>query len=163
GLAFDLRNLAVVRLRQGRLAEARDLLDRASDLNQQAGGRYNGLQIALARGELELAENHQKEAAAAFTQAIGEALAVHVRDAEWRANFGLGVAWEAEPVKARGAKEKALSVIESLGPQREETHSEQERVNLLTPSRLRESLATLYAKNGEVEALWSLLERIRLK
>ena len=75
------------------------------------------------------------DAQKAFTFAVSEATALHSRDAEWRARFGLA---QADAKQTRGELEKAIAVIESLGPLRDE---EGDGVNLLSASQLRERLA----------------------
>ncbi len=165
GLAFDFRNLGLVLLRQGKLQAARQYLAQAQELNRTIGNRYNQMQIQLGIGELALAEKRLPEARAAFEAVIAEAARLKSRDTEWRARLGSALARTepADAAYARAELERALAIVEALGPKLEEAQSDEEKINALKLSALHATLADAYARSGDTAGSWSLFERLRLK
>ncbi|MCC6806232.1 MAG: PD40 domain-containing protein [Deltaproteobacteria bacterium] len=167
GLAFDFRNLAAIRLREGDLQEAKQYLGQAIELNTRVGNRYNAMNIALVEGEIALVEKRTADCQRAFEAAVAEAVKLKSKDIEWKARLGLALNILANKPKERTAAQKeletALAIVEALGPKLEDVRSDEERVNELTMARLQATLAQMYVDDKDVAGVWRLLERLRLK
>lgn len=167
GLAFDFRNLAAIRLRQGNLREAKQFIAQARELNAVVKKRYNQMNIELVDGELGLVEKRYADSRRAFTAAMDEAMKLKSRDIEWKSRLGLALDdlqdEKGDKAAAKKQLEKAIDIVEALGPKLDDVKSAEERTNELTMARLNGTLAALYAKENDVDGMWRLLERLRLK
>jgi CHAT domain-containing protein/tetratricopeptide (TPR) repeat protein len=88
-MAYDLRNLALTRVKMGEPAAAMKLLDEAETMAAAIGDRVNLAKIYLARGDAELLLGRPEGATAGYRKALTEAEAMLLREVQWRALYGL--------------------------------------------------------------------------
>jgi CHAT domain-containing protein len=115
-MAYDLRNLALTRLKMGDPETAVKLLEEAGGMAEAIGDRVNLAKVLLARGDAEAALKRVEAASASYRKALSEADAMLLREVRWRALFGLARLQQAagDSVASVESYRRAIETVEGM-------------------------------------------------